>query len=174
MIRHIRRRAGILVVPAAILLLSGCNLQQNLADHAGQSPASGQQAPHFTGTLLGGGSFDSASITGKVTVVDFWASWCGPCRAEQPDLDTIAGRYMPRGVGFVGVAVRDDAAAAQSYRHDFNVPYPSLDDSSQQIAAGFQIVAPPTTVVLDRQGHIAGQFLGTTAGLSDLLDQLLR
>jgi thiol-disulfide isomerase/thioredoxin len=152
--------------------LAACGLQQGLAqrpDAAGSNPS---QAPAITGSTLDGSGFNWSTVQGRVVVVDFWASWCGPCRAEQADINGLKAKYAGRGVIFLGVDVRDDTAAANAYRRDLAVGYPSVSDPSEQISAAYNVSAPPTVLVIDRHGTIVDRFLGTIVGVSDDLDRL--
>jgi DsbE subfamily thiol:disulfide oxidoreductase len=117
----------------------------------------------FQGTLLGDGRrWSSASARGRVLVVNFWASWCGPCRAEQPGLTTVARAFGDRGVEVVGVNIQDNRPAALAYVDEFAVPYRSLFDPAAQTATELPAVALPTTIILDRDGVIAYQLTGKT------------
>ena len=117
----------------------------------------------FQGRLLADDRpWSSASARGRVLAVNFWASWCGPCRAEQPALSAVARAWRDRGVVFIGVNVQDTRAAALAYTREFQVPYQSLFDRSAQIAARLPAVALPTTFILDRDGVIAYQLTGKT------------
>lgn len=118
-----------------------------------------QAAPALSGQQVDGQPFDLASTRGSVTVVNFWASWCGPCRAETPNLESVAKQTASSGVKFVGVNVKDSRAAAQAFLRDHGVTYPSLYDDDGSLAARWPIaVGLPSTVVLDRQGRIAARF----------------
>jgi thiol-disulfide isomerase/thioredoxin len=117
----------------------------------------------FQGRLLADRrAWSSPSARGQVLVVNFWASWCGPCRAEQPALSAVARAWRGRGVAFIGVNVQDSRAAALAYTREFAVPYPSLFDPSAQTATRLRAVALPTTFILDRDGVIADQLTGKT------------
>jgi thiol-disulfide isomerase/thioredoxin len=114
-----------------------------------------------TGDLLDGTSFDLAKQRGTVVVVNFWASWCAPCRAESPQLVATYQATKDLGVTFLGVDIRDTKDAATSFSADFHIPYPSLFDPPGRVALAFRQVNPsviPTTVVLDRQGTVAAVF----------------
>lgn len=155
----------------ALIALSGCNLQR---DPAGRAPSgAGAAATPVTGTTTDGGTFAASRTAGRVTVVDFWGSWCGPCRAEQAALNALAARYQNRGVVFVGVDMRDDTASANAYRSDFHVPYPSVSDSGD-IAAAYNVLAPPELVIIDKSGHITDELLGTVTGADTDLDHALQ
>jgi len=132
-------------------------------------------APDFTATTLTGSRLSFASYRGRVVVLNFWGSWCAPCRAEAPALAVTAEQYRPAGVAFLGVDVRDNTASALAFTRDLGVPYPSVSDPSSQITLDFTAVVPiagtPTTLVIDRTGHIAGAVFGTATSqeLTDIL-----
>ena len=128
------------------------------------------------GKLLADGSpWSSTSARGSVLVVNFWASWCGPCRVEQPQLNRVARAYRGRGVKVIGINVRDSRGAAHSYAEEFKIPYPSLFDQAALAAVGLQAFAVPSTFVLDRDWVVAYRLTGKTtlAILSARLDKLL-
>lgn len=172
-----RRRITVLACAAAIALaVSACAGQQ-----ADSSPlrvsgtAVASQAlrpdertvvPELHGTDLDGRAFDVARLRGKVVVVNYWGSWCAPCRAETPALIRAAGQARPLGVVFAGVNIRDRKAAAQAFAREYAMPYPSLFDPSMRSALSFGPVAPralPATYVLDRRGRVAAFFYGAVS-----------
>jgi thiol-disulfide isomerase/thioredoxin len=165
-------RAGAALLAA--LLLTGCGLEQEVGVGSTGGPQVGTAAPEVRIHTLDGAVFDLAAERGHPVVIDFFGSWCGPCRRQQADLNAVASRYRPRGVVVVGDALRDDRAAVESYLTDLAVPYPAgLDDGDA--GARFAVLAPPTTVVVDRDGRVAATVLGGIhpATLTGLLDRLL-
>ncbi len=122
-------------------------------------------APQFTGTTLTGSKLSFSAYRGKVVVLNFWGSWCVPCREEASTLSVVAAQYQPSGVSFLGVDVRDTTASAEAFAHSFHITYPSVSDPSSVITLDFTAVVPiagtPTTLVIDRTGHIAGAVFGT-------------
>jgi len=122
-------------------------------------------APEFTATTLTGSKLSLSDYRGKVVVLNFWGSWCVPCRAEAPTLAALAAKYQPSGVSFLGVDVRDTTASALAFAHSFHITYPSVSDESSAITLDFTAKVPiagtPTTLVVDRTGHIAGAVFGT-------------
>ncbi len=121
-------------------------------------------APDFTATTLTGSTLNFASYRGQVVVLNFWGSWCGPCREEAPTLAVAAEQYRKAGVDFLGVDVRDSTASAEAFTRNFGITYPSVSDAGSVITLDFTAVVPiaatPTTLVIDRTGHIAGAVFG--------------
>ncbi|MDQ4006178.1 MAG: TlpA family protein disulfide reductase [Actinomycetota bacterium] len=115
--------------------------------------------PSLQGEPLEGGQVIQAMYRGRVVVVNFWASWCGPCRKEQPGLQALSEEYADR-VQFVGVNFRDDAAAAREYLREFGVTYPSVTDPDGSIAHDFGIPYLPATVLADASGELRYRLLG--------------
>jgi thiol-disulfide isomerase/thioredoxin len=170
---------------ACVLALTACSGESATADgppapqlktlatgEDGLIPASERQpAPALSGTTLDGEPLDVTDLRGDVVVLNFWASWCAPCRAEAPTLNEVAARTADQGVRFVGVNVKDEAGPARAFERNQSVSYPSLHDQPGRLLLQFRRVVPqtpPTTLVLDRQGRIAGFFAGAVR-ISDLL-----
>ena len=155
--------------------MSGCSLQQDVASHPESGPQVGAAAPALRGATLSGGSFDLAAARGHPVVIDFFGSWCAPCRAQQPQLNQVAARYGPRGVVMVGIGFRDGDAQLRSYDADNQVPYPTVQDASGGIASSLAVLSPPTTVVVDPAGRVAATYFGgiQAPALGAVLDRLL-
>ncbi len=154
------------------LVLAGCGLQQDLSQvpNAGNGPT-GPATP-ITAPTLSGAQFDWSSTHGHAVVLDFWGSWCGPCNAEQPDLNTLASRWVPKGVVFLGVDEGDPTANGAAYERTFKVPYASVNDASDLIASEYNVLSPPTVIIIDAKGNIVDRFLGTIAGVGTDLSRL--
>jgi thiol-disulfide isomerase/thioredoxin len=121
-------------------------------------------APRFSGSYLGGGDFASASLAGKVAVINFWGSWCGPCRVETPAFQQVYQATRPLGVQFLGVDVKDSDQAAQAFLANKKISYRSLYDPDGRVALAFRGFPPnsiPATIVLDPAGRVAEVHLGT-------------
>jgi thiol-disulfide isomerase/thioredoxin len=187
--RALRRALPMLVLVAVLLpvLVVGVLRVQRRVEATGTAgfTVADQEAveadvPHrvveVKGVLLADGSpWSSTSARGSVLVVNFWASWCGPCRTEQPSLNQVARTYRGRGVRFIGINVRESRGAAQSYVEEFQIPYPSLYDQAALNAARLQAFALPSTFILDRDGVVAYRLTGKTTVpiLSARLERLL-
>jgi thiol-disulfide isomerase/thioredoxin len=135
--------------------------------------------PALAGEALDGSSLDLASSRGKVLVLNFWASWCGPCRSEQAGLQQASHQLAGDGVRFVGVDIRDQRAAALAYEREFKTSYPSLFDPSAALTAKLRDQAPafpPAILVIDEQGRVGARINGAInggAGSADLQAGLL-
>jgi thiol-disulfide isomerase/thioredoxin len=171
----------LLVVVGAVRLVAGrvdpaASGGLTVADQLAVDSQVRHRVVEFHGLLLADGRpWSSLEARGQVLVVNFWASWCGPCRAEQPGLSQVAHAYRDRGVRFIGVNIQDTKAAARSYVEEFHVRYPSLFDPPALTATRLQAVALPTTFILDRDGMVAFQLTGKTTPpiLAARLDALL-
>ncbi len=128
------------------------------------APGHRPQAPEFTATTLTGSPLSFSAYRGRVVLVNFWGSWCVPCREEAPVLAALSAQYRPAGVAFLGVDVRDTAASAEAFERGFGITYPSVSDTSSVVTLEFTAKVPiagtPATLVVDRTGHIAGAVFG--------------
>jgi thiol-disulfide isomerase/thioredoxin len=137
--------------------------------------AMNEPAPALAGDTVGGGTAALADLRGKVVVVNFWATWCTPCRAEQPELARLSDDYRHKGVEFLGVLERDDTAKAKAWLKEFGVPYPSIVDEPGAWADDFAFFGLPDTYVIDRGGTIRWSVFGQTdaSQLRPLIDEVL-
>ncbi|WP_372517763.1 TlpA family protein disulfide reductase [Frankia tisae] len=150
----------------------GFNFVQQSAGKDFVAAGNRHEAPKLAGKNLDGTRIDVASMRGKIVVVNFWASWCAPCRAETPGLVRLS-KANPT-VAFLGVNEKDPAGA-KAFVRDNGVPYPSVVDRLGTLAAGWP-VAPglPSTFVLDANGRIAARFTGPVVPDDDLKPVLTR
>jgi thiol-disulfide isomerase/thioredoxin len=153
---------------AATLLTSGKGDSASGAVGGGNSVAypAGHRplAPDITGTSLTGSPIKLSGYRGKTVVLNFWGSWCSPCRGEAPVLALLDNQYRSKGVAFLGDDVGDTPANALAFTRGAGISYPSISDQGYAVVAQLSRVVPvsdtPTTVVIDKTGHVAGTILG--------------
>jgi thiol-disulfide isomerase/thioredoxin len=177
-------RARFRALPAlvAVLLLTGCSTGDGAVEvnnggefrfvagtPAGEViPVDGRAAaPEFSGTMLGGGDFDSTELRGQVAVINFWGSWCAPCRVETPEFSEVADELADDGVQFLGINVKETSEQfAQAFVDRFVISFPSLYDPRGEVALAFRDYpanAIPSTIVLDPEYRVAAVYTGEVA-----------
>lgn len=121
----------------------------------------GSAAPAITGTGLDGTALDLASYRGHPVVVNFWASWCTPCRDEFPLFKDRLATLGPRdGLVVLGVLYKDQAELARQFLTEFGATWPTVTDPDGKLAAAYRVVAPPQTYFIDAQGVLRGIQIG--------------
>ncbi len=150
---------SLLFLVAALLLATSARAQLKAGD----------MFPPLANAQLAGGV--TPATEGKVLVVDFWASWCAPCKASFPALGKINADYAPRGVVLVGVSVDEKASAYAAFVKKQAPPFPALHDAQQKLVRAVQVPAMPTTYLVGRDGKIRFIHAGYHG---DETDKLLR
>lgn len=125
-------------------------------------------APDFTLKSTDGSNLRLSEQKGQVVLINFWASWCGPCRQEMPLLDEIQQKYSKLGFTVLGVNVDKDPAKADKILKDIPVSFPVLYDSEGMVSKLFDVNAMPTTVIVDRDGSMRFLHLGFKPGYEDI------
>ncbi len=180
----------LLVVAACGLALAACGGAEATDSGAGFVGGDGSivvidsadrvPAPDLTGTTLDGAPFSLANESGEIVVLNVWASWCAPCRAEAPELQEVWNDVQADGVQFVGLNTRDSTLAAQRFVETMGLTFPSVQDSDGRLQLLFADSLPPqaipSTLVIDRDGRVAARMLGkvssaTLRGVIDEVDQ---
>ena len=137
-----------------------------------------EEAPDFTLKSLDGSNLRLEEYRGQVVLINFWASWCGPCRQEMPLLDRLHHRYEDTGFAVLGVNVEGEVAPAQKIVDKTNVTFPVLIDEKQKVSEMYSLEAMPSTVVVDRDGVIRYIHLGYKPGdeekYVEVVKQLIR
>jgi thiol-disulfide isomerase/thioredoxin len=134
---------------------------------------SSSEAPGFSLPDASGNEVSLDDFAGDVVLLNFWASWCGPCRAEMPLLDQLSDRYGDLGFTMLGINVEEDSALADRFLEGTPVDFPILYDRANSVSQLYDVVAMPTTVILDRQGTVRFVHHGYEPGYeNDYQDQI--
>ncbi|MFN8499604.1 MAG: TlpA disulfide reductase family protein [Anaerolineae bacterium] len=117
-------------------------------------------APDFTLPAFAGTDIRLADYRGRPVVLNFWASWCPPCRAEAPAVQRVWEQYQAQGVVFLGVNTSDNDRAARAYLAEYGITYPNVRDDGGSVAPLYHADSLPTTILIDRDGRIVGRRVG--------------
>ena len=159
---------------AASLRVIACAVFAVVASTASSAIAPATAAPDFTLNAMGGPNLRLKEQRGRVVMVNFWATWCAPCRQEMPHLNRLYEKY--RGAGFVllGVNVDDDAAQAAGVASKLGVKFPVLPDSDKRVSRQYDLSAMPSTVLIDRDGRVRYLHRGYQNGYENTYDKQIR
>lgn len=143
------------------------------------NPDAREVAPILVGQDLDGQEISTADFPGEILVLNVWASWCAPCRAEAPALEEVAEEFIDQGVQLIGLNTRDSKASANNFVRKYQVSFPSIVDTDGRLQLQFRETLPPqaipSTIVIDQSGRVAARALGAieASTLSAIIDQLL-
>ncbi len=163
-----RRRTAALAVAVAALVTGCANGTASVSARDGATvqivpPSERQPGPEVAGRTLDRDQLAAGDLDGKVVVVNAWGSWCPPCREEADDLERVYRKRRDEGVAFVGVTVKDNAAAARNFQKRHGISYPSIHPG-EEVLLGFHSSLPahqpPVTWVIDREGRVASRVVG--------------
>jgi len=167
-----------LVVAAVVPLLLVAILAAVLASRLpGSSPtAVGSVAPDFTLASLDGEPLRLADLRGRPVIVNFWASWCGPCIEEFPLLRDAAARHASEGLAVIGIVYRDRAGAARDFMERHGGTWPAAMDPGERVASAYGVLGPPETFFIAPDGTIAARHFGqiTSASLDEKLAVIIQ
>jgi cytochrome c biogenesis protein CcmG/thiol:disulfide interchange protein DsbE len=131
-----------------------------LSSRGGDRPQREELAPDFTLTLFDGSSVSLADLRGQIVVLNFWASWCAPCRREAPALQETWAMYEDQGAAFLGVTYQDAKGASQRFIQEFGITYPNGTDEAGRISRAYGVTGVPETFIIDRDGKVTWSQIG--------------
>ena len=131
-------------------------------------------APDFTLKQLDGKNLKLSELTGKVVLINFWASWCGPCVKEMPMLNELYKKYQPLGFTVLGVNVEQNSDNARDFLAKNKVDFPILLDSRNEVTQQYKVIAMPTTVFVDRDGNMRFIHMGYKSGDEDKYREMVK
>ncbi len=135
-------------------ILAGALLGMLAGISLASSALVGEPAPDFALKSASGENLRLSEYRGEVVMINFWATWCGPCRQEMPLLDELYDRYQRVGFRLLGVNIDDDRQQAMQMVKELDVSFPVLFDSEKDVSKRYQVQAMPVTVLLDRSGKV--------------------
>jgi len=154
-------------------LILGLTLGVIAATSLAASGLTGQAAPDFALKSSSGENLRLSEYRGDVVMVNFWATWCGPCRQEMPLLDELYSRYERVGFSLLGVNIDDDSRKAMNMVSELGVSFPVLFDARKEVSKLYEVNAMPVTVLIDREGTVRYVHHGYKPGYEDkYLDQI--
>jgi cytochrome c biogenesis protein CcmG/thiol:disulfide interchange protein DsbE len=164
--------AGILLIGAIALIAVGFTRDPSRIE----SPLVGRVAPEFRLVSLAGATVDLATLRGRPVLLNFWASWCIPCRDEAPLLRAAQERYAARDVAFLGIVYQDSPASAQAFVDRYGIAYPSLLDPDGRTALDYGVYGIPETYFIAADGTIRAKQIGPldAASLERQIQEALR
>ena len=154
-------------------LLAGVVFSVFAASSLASSGLAGQPAPDFALKSSSGQNMRLSEHRGDVVMINFWATWCGPCRQEMPLLDELYSRYQRVGFNLLGVNIDDDSSRAMEMINELGVSFPVLFDAAKEVSRLYQVDAMPVTVIVDREGNVRHVHQGYKPGYEQkYLDQV--
>ena len=131
-------------------------------------------APDFTLNSNSGQNLRLSEYRGEVVMINFWASWCGPCRQEMPLLDELYMQYQPMGFTILGVNVEEDSSKAEALLNEIPVNFPVLFDTQSKVSKLYDVIAMPSTILVDRDGNIRYLHHGYKPGYEEAYQEQVR
>ena len=144
------------------------------AGSANAKAAPNAQAPDFTLRQLNGPNLRLGEQRGRVVMVNFWATWCGPCRVELPHLSRLHDKYRGSGFVLLGVNIDEDPAVARALVGKMGLTFPVLLDPEKKVVGAYDLNAMPATVLIDRDGRVRHLHRGYKEGVEAVYEQQVR
>lgn len=165
MTMHISKSMRTLAGISAVILIAATTVTAGIKQSA---------APDFTLKSVAGENLKLSEYRGEVVLINFWASWCGPCRQEMPVLSELHDKYKALGFTVLGVNVEEDSSKARKLLQELPVSFPVLLDNQSIVSKQYDVIAMPSTVLVDRNGNMRYLHKGYKPGLEDVYLQQVR
>jgi peroxiredoxin len=176
------KKWGALLLTALLLVTVGCGSTNQGTDPAtntkqtGEAPVVGKPAPDFTLNKMGSESVTLSNLRGKRVILNFWASWCKPCKTEMPDLKEVARKHEEKVLTYgINLTADDQQELAEKMILELGLTFPNLFDTDGSVGKAYRIISVPTTLVIDENGIIAERIDGQLSrqAIEDLYNRQL-
>ena len=156
------------------LLILSCVAALHMELGSSSVALKGRPAPDFVLKSISGDNLRLSEYKGQVVMINFWATWCGPCRQEMPDLDALYKRYERFGFVLLGVNIDENDDKAQRMARELQISFPVLFDRDKEVSRLYQVDAMPTTVLIDQDGTVRHVHRGFRTGYTETYQEQLR
>lgn len=150
-------RGWVIVIVILLGLLTACSRDRAVEPAA---PSIGSEAPDFSLSDLSGQNVSLNDLKGKAVLINFWATWCYPCREEMDDLQAIYDKYKDKGVVVLGINVREGEGVVKEFAKRFNITYPLLLDEDGKVSDAYNVFGIPSSLFIDKEGVIRDTVMG--------------
>jgi peroxiredoxin len=173
-VKHWKILIGVLVI-LSLGTVACTSTDTESGSSAPEGISTGNRARDFTLKSLDGEKVSLSDFRGDVVLINFWATWCGPCRAEIPDFEQVYGNHKDKGLVILGLNQQESPAVIEPFAEELGMTYPVLLDEQGQVMSEYRILGLPTSVLVDRDGVIQVRHTGTMTAnqLESQLDDLL-
>jgi len=157
-----KRRGVVPLFVTVVLFAAGVGAFTLIRQPAGPSLRAGSVAPEFSLPVPGGPDVTLSALRGRVVFVNFWATWCAPCREEAPSLERLYQTLHNEGFEVLGISIdaEKDEAAVDTFKREFGLTFPIPRDPHQRVYAAYQVSGVPETLLVDRSGRVLERFVG--------------
>lgn len=160
---------------AVVLLgLSGCSESETELQPVAATPVQGQSAPDFTLTDMQGAKVSLSGLRGKVVILNFWATWCPPCREEMPSMEKLHQQFNDQGLVILAVNVEKDAAALKNFLQQNGYSFPVLQDKKSEVQNLYKVFRFPESFIIDRNGQVVQKVIGAIDWTSGPVIKLIK
>ena len=156
------RRGVLPLFVTVVLFAAGVGAFALIREPTGPSLRAGSVAPGFSLPVPGGADVSLSALRGRVLFVNFWATWCAPCREEAPSLERLYQTLRGEGFEVLGISIdaEQDEAAVEAFKREFGLSFPIPRDPHKRVYGAYQVSGVPETLLVDRSGRVLERFVG--------------